>query len=79
MAFPGLCFIGDAFFKAAVSLLSEVPRTLDVDGKVRSTEPLILEYVYNFTSALLVVPVSHIIHFLCHYLSQVHVHQRVPC
>ncbi len=52
------CLTGDAFFKAAVSLLAEVPRSLDVDGKVRSTEPLMLEYVYNFTSALLVVPVS---------------------
>ncbi|XP_078691603.1 VPS35 endosomal protein-sorting factor-like isoform X1 [Branchiostoma floridae x Branchiostoma belcheri] len=47
---------GDAFFKAAIGLLPEVPRTIQVDGKVRSTEPLLAEYINNFVSNLLVVP-----------------------
>ncbi|XP_066291616.1 VPS35 endosomal protein-sorting factor-like isoform X2 [Branchiostoma lanceolatum] len=47
---------GDAFMKAAIGLLPEVPRTILVDGKVRSTEPLLAEYINNFVSNLLVVP-----------------------
>lgn len=53
-------FSGDAFFKAAISLLPEVPRTLDVDGKIKNTEPLMVDYILNFLSTLLVIPVSGI-------------------
>ncbi len=53
----GVC-AGDAFFKAAISLLSEVPRTMEVDGKMRASEPFLLEYIANLTSTLLIVPVS---------------------
>ncbi len=51
-------FTGDAFLKAAVSLLPEIPRQIDIDGKLRSSEPLLLEYLNNFISNMLVVPVS---------------------
>ncbi|XP_064600257.1 VPS35 endosomal protein-sorting factor-like [Liolophura sinensis] len=47
---------GDAFFKAAISLLPDVPRTLDVDGKIKNTEPLMVDYILNFLSTLLVIP-----------------------
>ncbi|KAK2533362.1 hypothetical protein Q9233_004576 [Columba guinea] len=46
----------DAFFKAAVSLVSEVPRTINVDGKMRSSDAFLLEFLCNFFSTLLVVP-----------------------
>ena len=49
---------GDAFFKAAISLIPEVPRTLEIDGKSRSTEHLLQEFTGNLLSALLIVPVS---------------------
>ncbi|XP_013393417.1 UPF0505 protein C16orf62 homolog [Lingula anatina] len=47
---------GDAFLKAAISLIAEVPKTLDVDGKVRSTEPLMTSYICSLLSTLLAVP-----------------------
>ncbi|XP_077979506.1 VPS35 endosomal protein-sorting factor-like [Glandiceps talaboti] len=47
---------GDAFFKAAISLISEVPKTVYLDYKSRSTEPLIVEFLNNLFSVLLVVP-----------------------
>lgn len=55
---PYSYFVADAFFKAAVSLVSEVPRTINVDGKMRSSDAFLLEFLCNFFSTLLVVPVS---------------------
>ncbi|XP_073915649.1 VPS35 endosomal protein-sorting factor-like isoform X3 [Castor canadensis] len=46
----------DAFFKAAISLVPEVPRTISVDGKVRPSESFLLEFLCNFFSTLLIVP-----------------------
>uniref|UniRef100_A0A8C9S1S0 VPS35 endosomal protein-sorting factor-like n=1 Tax=Scleropages formosus TaxID=113540 RepID=A0A8C9S1S0_SCLFO len=46
----------DAFFKAAVSLLPEVPRSITVEGKLRSSEAFLLDFISNFLSTLLVVP-----------------------
>ncbi|KAL9957403.1 hypothetical protein ACROYT_G039035 [Oculina patagonica] len=48
----------DAFFKAAISLISEVPRTIEIDHKVKPSEPYLLAYMNNFFSTLLVVPDS---------------------
>ncbi|XP_059139678.1 VPS35 endosomal protein-sorting factor-like [Physella acuta] len=47
---------GDAFFKAAISLVPEVPKTFDGDSKSRSSEPFLLEFLYNFVATLLVTP-----------------------
>ncbi|XP_075035837.1 VPS35 endosomal protein-sorting factor-like [Mixophyes fleayi] len=46
----------DAFFKAAVSLVPDVPKTINIDGKMRSSEAFLLEFLSNFFSSLLVVP-----------------------
>ncbi|XP_065109651.1 VPS35 endosomal protein-sorting factor-like [Paramisgurnus dabryanus] len=46
----------DAFLKAAVSLLPDVPRTISIEGKPRSSEPFLLDLINNFLSTLLVVP-----------------------
>lgn len=48
----------DAFLKAAVSLLPEVPRSISVEGKLRSSESFLLDFINNFLSTLLVVPVT---------------------
>jgi len=48
----------DAFFRAAIALIPSVPRFLDMDGKIRSTEPLLVDYIRNFLSTLIVVPDS---------------------
>lgn len=50
-------FAADAFFKAAISRIPELPRTLDMEGKVRSSEPLLVEYLNNLVSTLLITPV----------------------
>ncbi|XP_066519962.1 VPS35 endosomal protein-sorting factor-like [Hoplias malabaricus] len=46
----------DAFLKAAVSILPEVSRTISVEGKQRSSEAFLLDFINNFLSILLVVP-----------------------
>ncbi|XP_054990566.1 VPS35 endosomal protein-sorting factor-like isoform X2 [Sorex araneus] len=46
----------DAFFKAAISLVPEVPKTISVEGKLRPSEPFLLEFLCNFFSTLLIVP-----------------------
>ncbi|CAB1338037.1 unnamed protein product [Coregonus sp. 'balchen'] len=46
----------DAFLKAAVSVLPEVPRSVSIEGKLRSSECFLLDFINNFLSALLVVP-----------------------
>uniref|UniRef100_A0A8C1AKD2 VPS35 endosomal protein-sorting factor-like n=1 Tax=Cyprinus carpio carpio TaxID=630221 RepID=A0A8C1AKD2_CYPCA len=46
----------DAFLKTAVSLLPEVPRTISIEGKQRSSESFLLDFINNFLSTLLVVP-----------------------
>uniref|UniRef100_A0A3B3Y678 VPS35 endosomal protein-sorting factor-like n=1 Tax=Poecilia mexicana TaxID=48701 RepID=A0A3B3Y678_9TELE len=46
----------DAFLKAAVSVLPEVPRSISVEGKLRSSESFLLDFINNFLATLLVVP-----------------------
>ncbi|XP_033107964.1 VPS35 endosomal protein sorting factor-like [Anneissia japonica] len=47
---------GDAFLKAAISIIPEVPRIITIDRKTRSTEVLLISYIQNFLSTLLIVP-----------------------
>ncbi|KAK0049257.1 UPF0505 protein [Biomphalaria pfeifferi] len=47
---------GDAFFKASISLIPEMPKALDGDAKSKSSEPYLLEYLYSFVATLLVTP-----------------------
>lgn len=46
----------DAFFKAAISLVAEVPKMINIDGKMKSSEGYLLEFLSNFFSTLLIVP-----------------------
>ncbi|KAM8836401.1 VPS35 endosomal protein-sorting factor-like isoform 1-T2 [Spinachia spinachia] len=46
----------DAFLNTAVSLLPEVPRSISVEGKLRSSESFLLDFLNNFLATLLVVP-----------------------
>ncbi|CAG5089847.1 Similar to Vps35l: VPS35 endosomal protein-sorting factor-like (Mus musculus) [Cotesia congregata] len=48
----------DACFKAALSLIPEMPKTIEIDGRPKNTEPYLLSYLSNFLSTLLVVPDS---------------------
>uniref|UniRef100_A0A8C4HG36 VPS35 endosomal protein-sorting factor-like n=1 Tax=Dicentrarchus labrax TaxID=13489 RepID=A0A8C4HG36_DICLA len=46
----------DAFLKAAVGILPDVPRSISVEGKLRSSESFLLDFINNFLATLLVVP-----------------------
>nr|XP_008122571.1 PREDICTED: UPF0505 protein C16orf62 [Anolis carolinensis] len=46
----------DAFFKAAVSLVPDVPKMINIDGKMRPSEAFLLEFLCNFFSTLLIIP-----------------------
>ncbi|XP_007498241.2 VPS35 endosomal protein-sorting factor-like isoform X1 [Monodelphis domestica] len=46
----------DAFFRAAVSLVPEVPKMINIDGKMRPSESFLLEFLCNLFSTLLIVP-----------------------
>ncbi|KAG8145605.1 hypothetical protein E2320_012110, partial [Naja naja] len=46
----------DAFFRAAISLVPEVPKLINIDGKLRPSEAYLLEFLCNFFSTLLIVP-----------------------
>ncbi|XP_015437883.1 PREDICTED: UPF0505 protein C16orf62 homolog [Dufourea novaeangliae] len=48
----------DACFKAALSLVPEMPKTIDIDGRQKNSQPYLLSYLSNFLSTLLVVPDS---------------------
>jgi len=48
----------DACFKAALSLVPEMPRSIEIDGRPKNSEPYLLSYLSNFLSTLLVVPDS---------------------
>ncbi|XP_065065630.1 VPS35 endosomal protein-sorting factor-like isoform X3 [Rhopilema esculentum] len=46
----------DAFLRTAVNLIAEVPATIEIDLKARTSEPYLKEFIYNLLSTLLVVP-----------------------
>ncbi|RZF44922.1 hypothetical protein LSTR_LSTR013788 [Laodelphax striatellus] len=48
----------DACLKAALSLVPELPTSIEVDGKMRSSEPYLTSYISHFLSLLLIVPDS---------------------
>lgn len=47
---------GDAFFKAAISSIKDVPEIIEVEHKRISTEGFMSAFISNFLSTLLVVP-----------------------
>lgn len=55
------CLAADAFFKAAISLVPEVPKMINIDGKMRPAESFLLEFLCNFFSTLLIVPVCSLL------------------
>jgi hypothetical protein len=47
---------GDAFFKAAINSVKDVPQFMELDRKRQSTERFMMEYFNSFLSTLLTVP-----------------------
>ena len=73
VALVNLCLgQADACFEAAINLIPELPKYVEIDGKQRSTETHLQSYVQKFLSILIVVPVSfrsYQIIFSCNFLS----------
>lgn len=46
----------DACFKAALSLITDLPTMFEIDNKHRSSEIFLIPYIKNFLSTLLIVP-----------------------
>lgn len=46
----------EAFLKAAITLVQEVPPVMDTDGQVRATEEQLVPFLLNFISVLTIAP-----------------------
>lgn len=51
-------FLADACFKAASIAVRDFPATLEIDGCEINTEPLLVSYIKQMLSILLIVPVQ---------------------
>jgi hypothetical protein len=49
--------LGDGFLKMAITLLSDFPKQIELDGKPVSSEKYLYESITNMMSTLVVVPV----------------------
>jgi hypothetical protein len=59
IALANLCFgQADACFEAALHLIEEYPKMIEVDNRPRSSEYLFQSYINKFLSLLIIVPVS---------------------
>lgn len=47
----------DACFEAALALVAELPKFVEMDGISKSTESYLVSYICNFLSTLIIVPV----------------------
>lgn len=67
----------DACFETALQLIPELPKTVECDGKSKSTEPYLTSFLANFLSTLIVVPdspdqgVLYLVHTLLDLMSRV--------
>lgn len=59
-ALANLCLgQADACFEGAIELLSELPKTIEIDGRQKSSEFYLQSYVLKLLSILIIVPVSN--------------------
>lgn len=49
--------LADACFKAASNMIRDFPATLEIDGRTINTESILVSYIKQMLSILLVVPV----------------------
>lgn len=52
--------LADACFKAASITIKDFPPTLEIDGHMINTEPILISYIKQMLSILLVVPVINV-------------------
>jgi hypothetical protein len=49
--------LGDGFLKMAITLLSDFPKQIEIDGKLVLSDKYLLESITNIMSTLVAVPV----------------------
>lgn len=52
-------FLADACFEAALQLVSNLPRSVEIEGIPRDLETYLVSYLCNMLATLVVVPVSN--------------------
>lgn len=53
------CSLGDSLLKMAISLLSNFPKTIEIEGKLVSSDKYLYEMITNIMSTLVSVPVCY--------------------
>ena len=53
--------LGDSFLKMAITLLSDFPKQLTLDGKLVSSDKYLYDSITNIMSTLVIVPVWNLI------------------
>lgn len=53
-----LKFLADSCFEAALNLIPELPKYMEIDGKQKNTENYLISYICKFLSTLIIVPDS---------------------
>lgn len=56
--------LGDGFLKMAITLLSDFPKQIEIDGKLVSSDKYLYESITNIMSTLVVVPVCNHIYWI---------------
>jgi hypothetical protein len=51
--------LGDGFLKTAITLLSDFPKQIEIDGKLVSSDKYLYESITNIMSTLVIVPVCN--------------------
>lgn len=59
-----ISILADACFKAASITIRDFPATLEIDGYTINTEPILVSYIKQMLSILLVVPVIFSLNYL---------------
>lgn len=53
----------DSCFEATIKLIVELPKTVEIDGKWKSSETYLVQFVTNLLSTLIIVPVNIVFFF----------------
>lgn len=53
-----ISILADACFKAASTMVRDFPATVEIDGHIINTEHILVSYIKEMLSILLVVPVT---------------------
>lgn len=68
-----ISILADACFKAASIMLRDFPATIEIDGHMINTEQILVSYIKEMLSILLVVPVTNLNYYAMAKTTIVHI------